>query len=315
MTGKYTLQLSTRRVSFKLEIRRKYTIIRGDSATGKSTLAEYISMYNTQGTDSGVYLTCDIPVKRFAGIKDLESYENSIIVIDEGDIILKMRNAADLFMNSNCYFIIITRQKLGYLPYSLLEIYEMVGRMVSSSFTESTLCNRYKDLPMNIKPDLVLTEDEGTGYDFFNRVLPIQCEHADGNSNIVGSLEKYYLQYKCIFVICDGAAIGSEIGEIMEFTHLVSSHCEIYVYTPESFEWLLLKGLFGSNKEIQEKLDNTYDYSDTSLYESWEQYYTDLLIETGKKYKKAYSKKKMVSYYYENADKVLKLITDLDLSL
>lgn len=38
MTGKYHIEISTREVHYNFIVKRKFTIISGDSATGKSTL-------------------------------------------------------------------------------------------------------------------------------------------------------------------------------------------------------------------------------------------------------------------------------------
>lgn len=38
MTGKYHIEISTREVHYSFMVKRKFTIISGDSATGKSTL-------------------------------------------------------------------------------------------------------------------------------------------------------------------------------------------------------------------------------------------------------------------------------------
>ena len=38
MIGKYELEITTRRVDYKLTLERNITILRGNSATGKSTL-------------------------------------------------------------------------------------------------------------------------------------------------------------------------------------------------------------------------------------------------------------------------------------
>lgn len=126
MVGKYTIQLSTKRVSFKLDVKRKYTIIRGDSATGKSTIAEYVWRHNIQGTDSGVYLKCDIPVKRFIDIESLASWDTCIVVIDESDLILKHQDVAGILKRSTCYFIIITRQTLYSLPHNSCDFTHIV---------------------------------------------------------------------------------------------------------------------------------------------------------------------------------------------
>lgn len=310
MIGNYTIQLSTKRVSFKLDVKRKYTIIRGDSATGKSTIAEYVWRHNIQGTDSGVYLKCDIPVKRFMDIESLASWDTCIVVIDESDLILKHQDVAGILKRSVCYFIIITRQKLGYLPYSMYEIYELENKTIKTSYTETYLRNRYSSIPRQITPELIITEDKNTGFDFFNRTLPVKCDNAKGKDKIKDKLEEYVDKYKSIFVICDGAANGATIYDLKKYIELVSSQCDVYIYTPESFEWLLLRSLYyvGNTKQY---LDYTYNYCDTRYYDSWEQYYTFFLTELGAKYHRHYSKKIMDEYYYKKAEDVMKLIPEL----
>jgi hypothetical protein len=46
---------------------------------------------------------------------------------------------------------------------------------------------------------------------------------------------------------------------------------------PESFEWLLLKIRYGSDRFMNLKLDKTYNYADSEKYLTWEKYYTDLI--------------------------------------
>ena len=52
MKGKHRVVVSTKRLKYDFEIRRNLTIIRGDSATGKTTLVEMIQDYvnNPAGT-------------------------------------------------------------------------------------------------------------------------------------------------------------------------------------------------------------------------------------------------------------------------
>ena len=45
MKGKHRVVVSTKRLKYDFEIRRNLTIIRGDSATGKTTLVEMIQDY------------------------------------------------------------------------------------------------------------------------------------------------------------------------------------------------------------------------------------------------------------------------------
>lgn len=112
MKGKHTLRVMTKKVSFTLEIKRKYTILRGDSGTGKSTFANYIEQYNRYGNSSGVDVDCDVDVIRLLRDEDF-NLEDKIIVIDEGDSVLRRGDVTKLFEKSSCYFIIVTRRPLS----------------------------------------------------------------------------------------------------------------------------------------------------------------------------------------------------------
>lgn len=51
-----------RKIQFKFTIRRKFTVIRGDSATGKTTLFQMVSDAASSRM-SGVTVSCDAPVR------------------------------------------------------------------------------------------------------------------------------------------------------------------------------------------------------------------------------------------------------------
>ena len=59
MRGKHRVIVSTKRLKYDFEIRKNLTIIRGDSATGKTTLVDIIQEYVNNPTGSPVDLTCD----------------------------------------------------------------------------------------------------------------------------------------------------------------------------------------------------------------------------------------------------------------
>lgn len=54
MRGKHRVVVYNRRVHFTLELERNITVIRGDSATGKTTMLGMLRDYEEQGTQSGV---------------------------------------------------------------------------------------------------------------------------------------------------------------------------------------------------------------------------------------------------------------------
>lgn len=59
MRGIHEVVVQNNRVQYKFAIRRNLTILRGDSATGKSTLIDLIAQYVRDGENSGVVPHCD----------------------------------------------------------------------------------------------------------------------------------------------------------------------------------------------------------------------------------------------------------------
>ena len=59
MKGKHKIEVRSGRVVFTIELERNITILRGDSATGKTTLVEMLQAYETYGRQSGVTVSCD----------------------------------------------------------------------------------------------------------------------------------------------------------------------------------------------------------------------------------------------------------------
>ncbi len=58
MKGQYRIIVQNSRMRYDFTIRRNITIIRGDSATGKTTLVDMIREHYENGEESGVTLSC-----------------------------------------------------------------------------------------------------------------------------------------------------------------------------------------------------------------------------------------------------------------
>ncbi len=54
MKGKYHIVVQNKRLHYEFDIQRNITLIRGDSATGKTTLYDMISLAARNGDNSGV---------------------------------------------------------------------------------------------------------------------------------------------------------------------------------------------------------------------------------------------------------------------
>lgn len=59
MKGSYHIIVQNKRLHYEFDIKRNITIIRGDSATGKTTLYTMIALAARRGESSGVTVQCD----------------------------------------------------------------------------------------------------------------------------------------------------------------------------------------------------------------------------------------------------------------
>ena len=59
MKGKHRVVVSTKRLKYEFDLRRNLTIIRGDSATGKTTLVDMIRDFANNPSGTSVELVCD----------------------------------------------------------------------------------------------------------------------------------------------------------------------------------------------------------------------------------------------------------------
>ena len=92
MKGKHRIIVSTKRLKYDFEIRRNLTVIRGDSATGKTTLVDMIREYVNNPSGTPVELTCDKKCYVLEGSlwkEQLSAMQDSIVFIDEGNEFIK----------------------------------------------------------------------------------------------------------------------------------------------------------------------------------------------------------------------------------
>ena len=303
MIGRVSIKISNQRNSYKFTLNRNITILRGDSGTGKTTLYDMIRDYNNLGRESGVKISGGniVTLEGRNWEDELDKLSKKIVVIDEGSKFVFSKEFANKVKGCDNYFLIITRSYLSQLPYSVDEIYRIKGIGKNKEFERVyTDIDKFYDNPdpnrFPFMPDIIITEDSKSGYEFFLDTVKntnIKCEAAGGKSKIKGLLKKY--KSSNIIIVADGAAIGCEMESLVKEQEL--SYGKLALFLPESFEWLILKsGIFGNSAGITD----TYVYTDSKKYESWEQYFTDLLMKLSEKdvYKK-YSKGKLPLYYIQ----------------
>lgn len=313
MKGKYTITVKNNVVQFKFEIRRNITIIKGDSATGKTTLVDLIREYYENGEQSGITLNC----KKTCAVVEgrqwkvlLENIHDSIVFIDEGNSFVLSDEFSNVVKQSDNYYVIVTREALPNLPYSIEEIYgiKSSGKYESLQQTYQEFYHIYGELDEDVvfEPEVVLVEDSNSGFEFFRNIekgRSWETVSAKGKSNIFQLLKNY--EEKKVLVIADGAAFGSEMDRIVKRMSLIEMS---KLYLPESFEWLILKSNVIRDKATREMLDDPSEYIESKEYMSWERFFTATLIEKTKDTYLHYAKNKLnVAYMSDKIrDEILK---------
>lgn len=301
MKGKYEIELYNNKVHYHLTVKRNITVLQGDSASGKSEMIRLLTSYNSRRESSGVTLICQ---KTCTVLTDedwemrLSGYHDRIIFIDEGNAFLRSKKFASYVKNADNYFVIIYRDCLYELPYSIEEIYGFRESRDSQKYhNPKRVYNEqfqlYTATPkVDIHPDKVIVEDSNSGYEFFCHIFGDKCASANGKSNV-----KQYLlnrsERENMLAIVDGAAFGPEMQACMAIVR--SSVGKISIFAPESFEYLVLKSnIMDVSSDV---LEHTYDYADSVRCFSWEEFYTRYLIETSQGTVYQYSKKKLPQSY------------------
>ena len=127
MRGIYHIIVQNRYLKYEFDIRRNITIIQGDSATGKTTLVSLIREYMLDGVESGVTISCECECKVVEGNRtwqnQLAAIKDSIVFIDEGNSFIASKDFAREVQKGENYFVLVTREGLESLPYSVTEIY------------------------------------------------------------------------------------------------------------------------------------------------------------------------------------------------
>ena len=324
MKGMHHIVIQNKRIRFAFSIKRNITIIRGDSATGKTTLFSMIEEYGNLGKDSGVQIQCDKACVAISGKywqETLENIHDSIVFVDEDSKFLKTKDFAKRIRNSNNYYVLITRENLPALPYSVEEIYGIhcSGRYMNTRQIYNLFYKIYSETnPGKILIKSLITEDSQAGFTFFSQVSKtrgICCESAGGKSNILGILQEKLLdkEQKETLVIADGAAFGPEMAHISQ---LLRGNVYIKLYLPESFEWLLLYADIFNKPFIRKRLEEAENYIESEKYFSWERYFADLLMEETKDSPYPYDKSNLKDFYLQDkvVQKVLKAMAPISLA-
>ena len=313
MHGRYKVTVRNKYVKYEFTVERKYTIVRGNSGSGKTYLAEILRNPYTQ-------VICDAPiyVLNSPTAKVIQAYEDSIIIIDE-DKKLNTKEIASAMKHSSNYYILCTHKDLKMIPYSISEIYTITSRYgPTRDFVTNVFVSRYfNDYIMNSSDifkagKILICEDSKSGREFYSLIwrpkllLPEKIEKGVGNSNVIYEIQKVMDDdSETVVVMIDGAAYGPYIRDLEKV--ISYSKAKIIIYAPESFEYLLLRAI---NSNV-EKLNRTYDFCDSKTFNSWEDFYTRVLTDYGLAIGFPYSKSGITEYYKRYVKRVEDIIMNM----
>lgn len=309
MKGKHHIVIESPRLKYEFDIKRNLTLIQGDSATGKTTLIDLIRDYQGGSAVSPVRIESDVPCEVFSDTsarwrQSLELIHDSIIFIDEENHFIRTKEFAEVVNGNSNYFVLITRESLPELPYSVCEIYgirtsgkyhypEQVYHEFYRIYEEEDINCYMQGADRGVR---IITEDSRSGFQFFSEVCggSERCVSAGGNSNIYRVLRAQN-NTDIVALICDGAAFGAHIQMVLEYC---MARGNSMLYLPESFEWIILKSGVVDDPKIIDVLEKTEEYIDSKDYSSWEQFYTDYLVRiTSGDSVMRYQKGKLGDYY------------------
>lgn len=313
MTGKHTIIVHGKRFDYELEITRKVTVIKGNSGTGKTTLINALQGYATDKRKSGFVVYSDLKFgvlsKDSRWSLDLTDSRYDILFVDENVEYIYTKAFQVEFANSDKYLVVISRSgSFCHLPYAVNSVYEFRTSKTSKGYV-TKMYNVYKDTLSSVSPDLVITEDSNSGKEMMDTIFNCDVVSANGNGSVYSTVISHLKTAKVVYLIVDGAAFGGYIQKVLS----ISKYFEVYIFSPESFEYLLLNtGTF--RRHLSGEIDRTWDYCDISKFQTWEEYFTRLLSKLCKDiYGFDYSKSKLAPFFLKKGfpEKVKEQLSDI----
>lgn len=129
MVGIKQFSISNNKVSYDIKVKRKISLIGGDSGTGKTTLYNLVRDYET--SKLSIKLSGYTNVKSLCGssydiIRDIQRLKEHILIIDDDKLSGTDINKIDeAIRNSDNWFILITRDENQAFGVEYDSIYEM----------------------------------------------------------------------------------------------------------------------------------------------------------------------------------------------
>lgn len=329
MTGSYDVKVQYNDLQYKFTINRNITIIRGESASGKSKLLEAIVNINSlQLNMSKAFIDSEIPCVVIEPIRIQYEIEgltrkqqqlkhiresvhlltNTIIFIDEDCDVLQHSEMCNIIEGSSNYFVFITRSSLNCLPYSIKEIYSLTtsGKyciFVPVYINTEIILEEPKLFDLHF--DYLITEDSNSGFYFFEFVQDLFSSHisvkpANGKDSLGFILQQHKLKTESIVFFVDGSAFGSSMESFLRLSKNYNTRLVHF----ESFEHMLMLANTKGLRNIYRQASNLSDFVRSEDHLSWERYCTHLMSVTCKDSMDFYYSKSFLPKYFKQKEVV-----------
>lgn len=269
------LKLSTRKISYDLELERRVTIIRGSSATGKTYLTKLLRDSASKASD--VEISCEKPVIVVSSIPArislwAKTYAGYLVVLDEDFTYTGFASEFyKVLQDNDCWILQITRDDTLSLE---LECSVTSVKTIHTSGKYRTLVNAMSVRPVNRRPDKIWTEDTDSGFYFFKRIFDSTESVKVGKSwlnrkkyyDLVGSL----LSFDC-----------AVLGPLLANVYPLYEQGVFDIINTDSFERLLLtSSAFDKDRGVHDILADPQLYgANDKQYYSWESFFEKKLVE------------------------------------
>lgn len=337
MKGQHDITVRIPGAVYKIHVRRNITVLRGNSGTGKSTLVKAIyDINNTKlagQNQTEAVIECNVPVRAIIGNDfeyasfQLSKIQNSIVFIDEDQQWIQSEDFARIVKGSQNYWVLVQRDRLQQLSYSIKEIYELrelddhekqlkyptIKSVVN--YNQQAIASNdgtVKEIKHKYTPDKLIIEDSKSGLELYRALTSKECISQFGKLTIVQTIRHQNKELRLLAVV-DGAAFGCHYEELKTVMHLRPMTA---VYFPEQTEWLILKsGVIADNKvrkQIEAVVNSPWDHIDSS-YMSWELYFDEFIEKVTKDIPYArYNKSKLADFYKQehNLNKIRSTIPE-----
>lgn len=302
MLGIYKISISVDGlIRYEFSINRQFTIICGDSGTGKTVLHDLVQskfeetdnerikiIVNTNSKTEELpevkYMTAELlSANKKSSKYDDGSYKlkwsekpkNKVIFIDEDYAYLRGIGFAAATNYTDAYYVLLTRdtrvaEYLNNSVWDFIRFKEVGGKTIVNKAVK--MYNEYDGIIRDYEE--VLHEDSTTGKEICARALSEVIESVHGNTNIVRSIESR--PNSTILMVADGANFSNILSEIID----TSEEClnTIYLLLPESTEYVLLHNkIFNIDSGVINSINNPSLVCDTTKYISYERMYEDVI--------------------------------------